>query len=111
MTLYIFLRTFVEPARQLSFDAGERVRTARFRRLILVGRPTSIHGHLHTGQRDGGLICGTTSFAAAKSARATTPTTVSVKRDGVELCLTVRYNGRRNALPESDRSESQQLIR
>ncbi len=118
LTLHIILCTFVKPARlfafaQLSFDADDRAVLALLRRLILVGRP--ICSRLHAAQRDGHSICcpfyTTTSFAAVKSAQATTSATVSVERNGVELCLTVLYNRRRHGLPESDTFESQQLIR
>ena len=117
MTLNIILRTFVKPVRpfafaQLSFDADDRAVLAPLRRLI-VGR--SIFGRLHAAQRDGDSICcpfyTTTSFAAVKSAQAKTSTTVSVGRNGVELCLTFLYHRRRHGLKESDTFESQQLIR
>ena len=116
LTLHIILRTSVETARlfaQISFDAGERAVLAPLGRLILVDRP--ICGHLHVSQRDrDSIYCpfhAATSFAAVKSAQATTPTTVSVERNEVILCLTVLYNRRRRGLPESDRFEPQQLIR
>ena len=116
LTLHIILRTSVKTARlfaQLSFDAGERAVLACLRRLILIGRP--ICGHLHADQRDGDPIFfrfyATTSSAAVKSPRTTTPTTVSIENNSIKLCLTVLYSGWGRGLLESDRSESQQLIR
>ena len=121
LILHIILRSFVEPTLSaglfapLSFDAGEWAVLARLRSSILFERP--IYGYLNAVQRDGVSIYApfyaATSFAAARSARATTSTTVSVERNEVKLCLTVCqwYNRRRYGLPESDKFESQRLIR
>jgi hypothetical protein len=88
-----FRRAYVVcQAFRTAIDAGERVVLTRLRRLALVGR--LIYGHFHATQRDWGSTIyfpfyATTSFAAVKSAKATTPTTVSVEKDGVKLYPTV----------------------
>ena len=119
LRLHIILRTFVEPTLSprlfawVSFDAGGRAALARLPRLISVGRP--IYGCLHLAHREGDSICfpfyATTSFAAVGFAQATTSTTVSIEKNRVKSDLTVWHNRRRHGLPESDRFESQQLIK